>query len=90
MCVGLCGWVPGRIYTLGGDGMNTAPNLWPKSRFKEWFGIGETTYNKWKSQCRLSPYTDAFTGLGQKEPMVNMEMFQRFVDWQNELERSKK
>ena len=38
----------------------------------------------------MSPYADAFTGLSQKEQMVDMELFQRFVTWQNELERSKK
>lgn len=70
--------------------MNTVPNLWPKKRFMAWFRIEDATYKKWRGQCKMSPYADAFTGLGQKEQMVNMEMFQRFVDWQNELERSKK
>lgn len=70
--------------------MLTAPNLWPKRRFMEWFGIKDSTYKKWKAQCKLSPYADAFTGLGQKEPMIDMELFQRFVVWQNELEGGSK
>ena len=87
---GLCDLVSVLICTLGGDEMLTAPNLWPKRRFMEWFGIKDSTYKKWKAQCKLSPYADAFTGMGQKEPMVDMELFQRFVVWQNELEGGSK
>lgn len=70
--------------------MINTPNLWPKKRFMAWFRIKDTTYKKWKAQCKLGPYADAFTGMGQKEPMVDMELFQRFVAWQNELEGSKR